>query len=185
MSTRSLEPTHRPPEGRTDDASSDRYVVAGQALGPCTRAAKHGRAVTGQASSRRSPFVADVESIYLTGDIHLQVVDDDTEVIHNHWVWGQPPLGTTVPRRCGQRPHLQIVEAEQAQVNQGVVVTAEETEVVDDSLSTISPRNEVVYVAPLGRPATPGSDAMTVSGNDSPTEAGRYHSGLASHIEDL
>jgi hypothetical protein len=54
-------------------------------------------------------------------------------------------------------------------MDQGVVVAAEETEVVENCFASVGPEDNVVDVTPAGRPATAGSGAVTVSGDDGST----------------
>jgi hypothetical protein len=70
-------------------------------------------------------------------------------------------------------------------MDQGVVVAAEETDVVDDGLAAISPGNEMMDVAPAGRASAPGGNAVTVPGDHRTTETRGDHPGLASNVEHL
>ena len=70
-------------------------------------------------------------------------------------------------------------------MNLGVVVSAEETEVVDDGFASVDPPDDVVDVAPFGRSVTSWGDAVTVAGGDGPTETGGDYPGFASVVEDL
>ena len=51
-------------------------------------------------------------------------------------------------------------------VGEGVVVAAEETEVVEDGFASVCPEDNVVDVAPAGGSATARSGAVAVSGDD-------------------
>jgi hypothetical protein len=53
-------------------------------------------------------------------------------------------------------------------VGEGVVVSAEETKVVEDGFSSVRPEDNVVDVTPAGRPFATGVGAVTVPGDDSP-----------------
>jgi hypothetical protein len=54
-------------------------------------------------------------------------------------------------------------------VGEGVVVAAEETEVVEDCFASVCPEDNVVNVAPAGRSATAFVGAVAVSGDDGST----------------
>jgi len=70
-------------------------------------------------------------------------------------------------------------------VDEGVVISAEETQVVEDSFASVGPEDDVVDVAPSRGPGAPGVGAVTVSGDDSPAETCGYHPGFAADVEDL
>jgi hypothetical protein len=51
-------------------------------------------------------------------------------------------------------------------VDEGVVVAAEETKVVEDGFASVCPEDNVVDVAPAGGPATAFVGAVAVPGDD-------------------
>jgi hypothetical protein len=55
-----------------------------------------------------------------------------------------------------------------SQVDLGVVVSAEETEVRDDGFAAVDPPDDVVNVAPFRRAAASGGDAMPIAGDHGP-----------------
>lgn len=63
---------------------------------------------------------------------------------------GGLPLGTSLSCCCGEGFDLEVVEGDQAEVELGVVVAAEEVEVVDDGFAAFCPGDEVVDIAPFG-----------------------------------
>ena len=67
----------------------------------------------------------------------------------------------------------------------GVVVAAEQTEVVDDCLAAFRPGDEVVNVAPFGGATATWSHAMSIAGHHSSAEAGGNHPCLATDVENL
>jgi hypothetical protein len=67
---------------------------------------------------------------------------------------GDSPLGTSSSRRCGEGWGVEVFEAEEAEVDLGVVVAAEETEIVDDGFATGFPGDDVMDVAPFGGTST-------------------------------
>ncbi len=64
-----------------------------------------------------------------------------------------------------------------------MVVSAEEDQVVEVGLAAVGPMNDVVDVAPSGRPSTAIGPAVTVSGNCSPPQGGRNNPCLAPDVE--
>jgi hypothetical protein len=77
---------------------------------------------------------------------------------------GPLPLGTS--SGLDQRTDVEIIETHQLQVDQRVVVTAEETEVGDDGLTAVSPGHDVMNVAPPGGSSASGGYTVPVAGDD-------------------
>jgi hypothetical protein len=78
---------------------------------------------------------------------------------------------------------VEVFEAELSEVDLGVVVAAEETEVVDDGFAAVDPPDDVVDVAPFRGAATAVGDTVAVSDGDSPAQTCRYHPGFTSVVE--
>ena len=71
-------------------------------------------------------------------------------------------------------------------VGEGVVIAAEEGEVVGFGFSSVAPMVDMVHIAPAGpsiAASRPG--AVMVSGDDGPSQGGRHHSGASADIDDL
>jgi hypothetical protein len=66
---------------------------------------------------------------------------------------------------------------------QAVVIATEELEVGELGLPSLLPGEDVVDIAPAGRPVATGVTAMAVSHHHRPPEGGRDHPGLSPHIE--
>ena len=66
-----------------------------------------------------------------------------------------------------------------------VVVSTEETEVVDLGLAAFKPGDDVMHVAPSGLATTVTLDAMAVTGHHGSAQGRRDDPGLAADVEDL
>jgi hypothetical protein len=68
-------------------------------------------------------------------------------------------------------------------MGQGVVITTEQTEIVDLCLTVIRPGDEVVNIAPARRAGTTRPGAVPIPGNHRPPQGSGNDPGLSSHIE--
>lgn len=67
----------------------------------------------------------------------------------------------------------------------GMVIAAEDTEVVDHGVAAFGPGHEVMDVAPGRLAAAAGGNTMPVPGDDGPSETGGDDPGLSSDVEDF
>jgi hypothetical protein len=70
-------------------------------------------------------------------------------------------------------------------VSEGVVITAEQTEVVEDRLTSVGPEDDVVNVAPARVLGAPLPHAMPIPDDDCSSQRRRNHAGPSSHVQQL
>ena len=70
-------------------------------------------------------------------------------------------------------------------VDEGVVVSAEETEVFETGFASVGPGDDVVDVTPSGFAFTAFPYTVTVSGDDGSAETGGDDPGFASYVEEF
>jgi hypothetical protein len=59
----------------------------------------------------------------------------------------------------------------------------EQLEIVEVGLTSIQPGDDVIDIAPLGRPPTTAVLAVAITGDHRPSQIGRDHPGFASQLE--